>query len=213
MKKLIQTCVLALGMGMLSTGFVQAEGAPGYVTLAAPQPTSDASKIEVVELFWYGCSHCYHLDEPLNKWVAGQPADVAFVRVPAILGPSWELLARAYYSAELMGVLDKVHAALFKAIHEDKKKFTDDDSVVKFFAAQGVDEKKFSATLKSFGVVAKLNRSKQMTQRYGITGVPAMIVNGKYRTSVGDAGGQDQMFALIDQLIAQERGAAKAVAQ
>ena len=213
MKKLIQTCVLALGMGMLSTGFVQAEGAPGYVTLAAPQPTSDASKIEVVELFWYGCSHCYHLDEPLNKWVAGQPADVAFVRVPAILGPSWELLARAYYSAELMGVLDKVHAALFKAIHEDKKKFTDDDSVVKFFAAQGVDEKKISDTLNSFGVVAKLNRSKQMTQRYGITGVPAMIVNGKYRTSVGDAGGQDQMFALIDQLIAQERGAAKAVAQ
>lgn len=213
MKKLIQTCVLALGMGMLSTGFVQAEGALGYVTLAAPQPTSDASKIEVVELFWYGCSHCYHLDEPLNKWVAGQPADVAFVRIPAILGPSWELLARAYYSAELMGVLDKVHASLFKAIHEDKKKFTDDDSVVKFFADQGVDEKKFSATLKSFGVVAKLNRSKQMTQRYGITGVPAMIVNGKYRTSVGDAGGQDQMFALIDRLIAQERGAVKAVAQ
>lgn len=208
MKKIIQTCVLALGMVVLGTGFVQAEsgaGAPGYTTLVAPQPTSDASKIEVVELFWYGCPHCYHLEPLLTKWAAGLPPDVVFVRTPAILGPSWEILARAYYTAEMLGVLDKIHEPLFKAIHEDKKKFTSEEELAKFFAAQGVDEKQFRDTLKSFGVAAKLNRSKQMTQRYGITGVPALIINGKYRTSVSDAGDQEKMLELTDKLIAKER--------
>lgn len=211
MKKIIQTCVLALGMAVLSTGFVQAEGAPGapgYVTLVAPQPTSDASKIEVVELFWYGCPHCYHLEPVLTKWVAELPPDVVFVRTPAILGPSWEILARAYYAAELLGVLDKIHEPLFKAIHEGKQKFTNEDELAKFFVAQGVDDKQFRDTFKSFGVAAKLNRAKQMTQRYGLTGVPALIINGKYRTSVGDAGGQEQMLELTDKLIAEERAAA-----
>lgn len=214
MKKIIQTCVLALGMAVLSTGFVQAEGAPeasgapGYVTLVAPQPTSDASKIEVVELFWYGCPHCYHLEPALTKWAAGLPSDVVFVRTPAILGPSWEILARAYYTAEMLGVLDKIHEPLFKAIHEGKQKFTNEDELAKFFVAQGVDDKQFRDTFKSFGVAAKLNRAKQMTQRYGLTGVPALIINGKYRTSVSDAGGQEQMLELTDKLIAEERATA-----
>ncbi|MBU2478449.1 MAG: thiol:disulfide interchange protein DsbA/DsbL [Gammaproteobacteria bacterium] len=210
MKKFIQTCVLALGMAVLSAGVVQAEGeagAAGYVSVVAPQPTSDASKIEVVEMFWYGCSHCYHLEPLLSKWVSGIPSDVVFVRMPAILGPSWEILARGYYTAELLGVLDKIHAPLFNAIHEGKQKINNEDDLAKFFVAQGIDEKQFRDTIKSFGVAAKLNRSKQMTQRYGITGVPSLIVNGKYRTSAGDAGGQEQMLVVVDKLIAEERAA------
>lgn len=210
MKQLIQICVLTLGLTMLPYGPARAEMlAEGidYVKLVAPQPTSDASKIEVVELFWYGCPHCYHLEPLINKWAAALPEDVNFVRMPAILNPRWEILARAYYTAELLGVLDQVHEPLFKAIHADKQKFDTEDQIAAFFAAQGVDDKKFRDTFKSFGVAAKLNRAKQMTQRYGINGVPALVINGKYRTSASEAGSHENMLKVTDKLIAQERAA------
>ena len=210
MKSFIATVALMLSVGFLSAAPAGAENlAEGidYVRLAAPQPTSDASKIEVVELFWYGCPHCYHLEPLLNKWTATLPDDVVFVRVPAILGPRWDVLARAYYTAEMLGVLDKIHEPLFKAIHERKQKFENEDALAEFFAAQGVDEKQFRETFKSFGVASKVNRARQMTQRYGISGVPALVIDGKYRTSASEAGSHEDMLKVSDGLIAEERKA------
>lgn len=210
MKQLIQIGLLTLGLALLPYGPARAESlAEGidYVKLVAPQPTGDASKIEVVELFWYGCPHCYHLEPLMDKWAAGMPQDVNLVRMPALLNPRWEILGRAYYTAELLGVLDKIHEPLFKAIHADNQKFDTEDQLAKFFAAQGVDEKQFRDTYKSFGVAAKLNRAKQMTQRYGINGVPALVINGKYRTSASEAGSHENMLKVTDKLIAEERAA------
>lgn len=215
MKRYIQMGVLALGLAFLSLGPVRAESFDegiNYVRLTAPQPTSDPGKIEVLELFWYGCPHCYHLEPLLNDWVAKLPKDVVFVRMPAVLSPRWEILARAFYTAELLGVHDKIHAQLFKAIHEGKQRFDNEDQLAKFFVAQGVDEKEFRDTFKSFGVAAKVNRARQMTQRYGIDGVPSLIINGKFRTSAGEAGSHENMLKVADQLIEEERAASKTAA-
>lgn len=210
MKRFLALLGLLLGLGVMASTPARSDSlAEGidYVTLAAPQPTADPQKIEVVELFWYGCPHCYHFEPELQAWVKKQPDDVQFVRMPAILSPRWEILARAYYTAELLGVLDKIHTPLFKAIHEKNQRFETEDSVARFFVQQGVDEAEFRKTFKSFGVAAKINRARQMTQRYGISGVPSLVINGKYRTSASEAGSHEGMLKVADELVAKEREA------
>lgn len=220
MKRIVQTLILTAGVTLLPAASAQSPVAAGqagefsegieYIRLPAPQATAQADKIEIVELFWYGCPHCYQFEPTLHEWTAALPADVTFTRMPAILSPRWELLARAYYAAELLGVLDKVHMPLFKAIHEQKQRIMDEDSLVKFMVTQGIDEKEFREAFKSFGVAAKINRARQMTQRYGINGVPSLVINGKYRTSASEAGGHAQMVQVSNYLIAKERSSAGA---
>jgi thiol:disulfide interchange protein DsbA len=176
-----------------------------YIELSNPQPTTSGEKIEVVELFWYGCPHCYHLDPFLEEWVASKPDDVEFVRMPAVLGKRWVLLAKAYYTAELLGNLDKIHLALFKALHEDKNKINDEAAVQDFFVDQGVSAEDFKNTFNSFAVNVKVNHAKQMTRRYSLTGVPTIIVNGKYSTSPGLARSNEGVIKVMNYLIEKER--------
>lgn len=183
-----------------------------YLTLADPQPTSSQDKVEVVELFWYGCPHCYYLDPLLDQWLASKPDDVEFIRMPAVLGPSWELYGKAYYTAEFLGVLDKVHPALFAALHQDKKKIRDVAALQAFFVEQGVSAEDFTKTFNSFAVNVKINNAKQMTKRYAITGVPTIIVNGKYSTSASQAGSNEAIIKVMDYLIAGQRPQAAAAA-
>jgi thiol:disulfide interchange protein DsbA len=204
MKRLLKMGALVLGLAFTAATPLHAED---YVELAAPQPTSDPGKIEVVELFSYACPHCSHFEPMLHDWVTKQPKDVMFVRIPVVFRPSWDPLARAYYVAEMLGVLDKTHAAMFKAIHEEKQTVETEDAVAKIFVAQGVDEKQFREAYNSFSVAAKLNRGKQLMQKYGISGVPTLVINGKYRTSANEAGGHEGMLKVADKLIAQERAA------
>jgi protein dithiol oxidoreductase (disulfide-forming) len=179
-----------------------------YTRLESPQPTSDPDKIEVVEMFSYACPHCFHLDPYINEWLKSKPDDVVFIRLPVVFRPSWEPLAKAYFTAELLGVLDKTHSALFDAIHVKNQKFEDEAALRDFFVSQGVDPKDFDKTYNSFAVAVKVNHAKLMTRRYAITGVPTLIVNGKY-----SAGGEDEnVLKVVDYLIAQERKAGKPAA-
>lgn len=179
-----------------------------YLSLKTPQPTSTGDRIEVVELFWYGCPHCYRLDPLLETWTKTLPEDVEFIRMPAVLGPSWELYGKAFYTAELLGVADKVHPALLEAIHKDKKKLSNVNDLKELFVAQGVSAEDFDNTFNSFAVNVKLNHAKQMTKRYAITGVPTIIINGKYSTSGSQAGSNENIIKVMDYLIVQERSAA-----
>lgn len=175
-----------------------------YSKLATPQPTETGSKIEVLELFWYGCPHCFQLEPTLNKWLEHRPANVAFRRMPAILGPHWEPQARAYYAAELLGVLDKMHEPLFDAMHVKKKKLADENELAELFAEQGVSKNAFLKAYRSFTVDTKVRRAVEMGKRYGVDGVPAFIVNGKYRTSANQTAGYDKLFEVIDALVVME---------
>jgi len=176
-----------------------------YLVLANPQPTSSGEKIEVVELFWYGCPHCYRLEPLISSWEDSKPDDVEFVRMPAVLGPGWELYGRAFYTAQLLGVLDKIHPAMFTAIHKDKKKLKDEADLQALFVKQGVSAEDFKNTFNSFAVNVKTNNAKQMTKRYAITGVPTLIVNGKYSTSATQASGNDNAIKVVNYLVDQER--------
>jgi thiol:disulfide interchange protein DsbA len=206
--KTVTRWILALLLPMFVSMTACAEGftqGQDYVELSNPQPTSSGDKIEVVELFWYGCSHCYQLEPYVQEWLASKPDDVEFVRMAGIASKRWELLAKAYYTAELLGVLDKTHDALFEVIHKEKRKITDEAALQDFFVAQGISAEEFKSTFNSFAVNVKVSTARQMSRRYAITGVPTLVVNGKYRTSLGMARGSENAIKIVNYLIEQER--------
>ncbi len=178
-----------------------------YEMVTPPQPTSVEGKVEVVEMFWYGCPHCNKLEPYVERWLKKIPKNAQFVRMPAIFRPGWEIGARAYYTAEILGVVDKIHPAMFEAIHGQKRRMDTEAELMELFKQHGVSNKDFNRAFRSFAVEAKIRRSKDMSQRYGIKGVPAIIVNGKYRSSGHLAGGNANLFKVVDYLIEKEANA------
>ncbi len=176
----------------------------GYEILSPAQPTQNQDKIEIIEFFWYGCPHCYSFKPELTEWLKTKPENVEFIRQPAIFNSLWEKHAKAYLVAEALGVVDKVHADFFDAIQNKKQRLTSEDQLADFFVARGVDETQFRNTFNSFLVDAKLRQAKAMAPRYGITGVPAIIINGKYKTNGSLAGTHKQMIEVMNRLIQQE---------
>lgn len=175
-----------------------------YTTLSNPQPTETGDKIEVLEIFMYSCPHCFHLEPTMAMWRGTKPANVEFRRMPAVFGPKPDLQARAFYAAESLGKQEVFTAALFDAIHVKKQKIADDDAVVLVAQGAGLDGPEFRKALDSFDVNMKVNRARNITNSYGIDGVPTVIINGKYRTSPAQTGTREGMLKVIDQLIARE---------
>lgn len=178
-----------------------------YVELSNPVPTADPEKIEVVELFWYGCPHCYQFEPALNAWVAELPDDVDFKRIPAMFGGQWNVHGQLFLTLEAMGVEAKVHDAVFDAIHQQRKRLATPEQMAEFLATQGVDEAEFLKTYNSFGVKSRVEKAKKQGMAYQITGVPVLVVNGKYRFDLGSAGGPERALQVADYLIEKERAA------
>ncbi|NOQ16052.1 MAG: thioredoxin domain-containing protein [Methyloprofundus sp.] len=176
----------------------------GYKDLAARQPTQDANKVEVIEFFWYGCPHCYQFEPALEEWKAKLPANVNFIRQPAVFGSLWGKHAKAYFTAQVLGVVDKVHADFFHAIQVQKQKLASESDLAKFFVAHGVEEAAFHDAFNSFIVDTKMRQAKGMGPKYGLTGVPAIVVNGKYLVNGKTAGSHEGMIKVMNELIAQE---------
>jgi len=183
-----------------------------YAKVSQPQPTETEGKVEVLEFFWYGCPHCWHLEPLLKKWKETMPANAQLRRSRAILGPTWEPLARAYFAAELLGKAEELHQPLFEAVQVKKQRLTDADSIAKFVATLGLDPEAFKEAYGSFFVDMQVRKTMELTRIFGIDGVPAIVVNGKYRTSASQAGGNDQLMGVVTQLIEQESQMASAEA-
>jgi thiol:disulfide interchange protein DsbA len=175
-----------------------------YKPTAQRMATSDAQVIEVVELFSYSCPHCFKLDPQIEKWKETLPENVKFIQVPAIFRDSWLQLARVFYAAETTGDLATLHSKLFNAIHVEKRRLTTEEQLLDFVAEQNIDRDSFEKIMNSFGVKSKVKKALVMSQTSGITGVPAMIVNGKYRTDAPLAGSMQEMLNAVDFLIEQE---------
>lgn len=172
-----------------------------YQAVSPAQPGADGDRVRVTELFWYGCPHCYDLEPKLHAWLEEKPDYIEFERMPAVFGnPRWKLHARAFFTAELLGVMDAFHKPFFDAIHKGGKRMASPGEIKAFFAGLGVDGQTFDDTFNSFGVQAKLGRAVDMTGRYGIDGVPAMIIDGKYRTDGPMAGNHERMLQVVEQL-------------
>ncbi|CRM78958.1 thiol:disulfide interchange protein DsbA/DsbL [Pseudomonas fluorescens] len=186
---------------------VPLEAGKTYVELTNPVPVSVPGKIEVVELFWYGCPHCYAFEPTINPWAEKLPTDVNFKRIPAMFGGPWDAHGQLFLTLEAMGVEHKVHNAVFNAIQKEGKRLTKPDEMADFVATQGVDKDKFLATFNSFAIQGQIKQAKELAQKYGVQGVPTLIVNGKYRFDLGSTGGPEQTLNVADQLIAKERAA------
>ncbi|NQD93303.1 thiol:disulfide interchange protein DsbA/DsbL, partial [Pseudomonas sp. CrR25] len=205
---LILSAVLAgVSLFGLSAQAESIQAGKQYVELASPVPVSKPGQIEVVELFWYGCPHCYQFEATINPWIEQLPDDVNFVRIPALFGGVWNVHGQAFIALESMKVEQKVHDAMFDAIHKQGKKLASPDEIAEFLATQGIDKDAFLKTYNSFGVKGQMEKAKKLAMAYQISGVPVMIVNGKYRFDIGSSGGPQQALQVADHLIAQERAA------
>jgi thiol:disulfide interchange protein DsbA len=185
-----------------------------YRELASAQPTDAADKIEVLEFFWFGCPHCYNFEPVLDPWVKKLPKDVQFRRVPAMFNEEYALGARAYYALEAIGEEQRLHKALFEAVHTGSRlRVANEAALTEWLAKQGVDTKKFAAAYRSFSVEGKLKRAAQLTQAYKIEGVPAVAVNGKYVVITDNIKSFEQMVGVADFLVDQSRKKGGAAAQ
>jgi thiol:disulfide interchange protein DsbA len=186
------------------SAFVEGEH---YDLVTPVQRTRDPAKIEVVEFFWYGCSHCYNFEPMVTQWQKNQSEDVDFVPSPAAWNKAMEIHAQAFYAAQALGVADTVHPALFAAMNVDRKRLANEDEIEQLFVANGVAAADFSKAFSSFGVTSQVRQAGARARGAQITGTPEMMVAGKYRISTRKAGSQANMLKIADFLVEKERAA------
>lgn len=162
----------------------------GYLTLARPQQTEAAGKVEVLEFFSYHCPHCYALDPMLNDWVKKHKDEIVFKRVHVYWGEPGSAaekmmagLQRAFYTLDAMGKEEELHKKIFDTFHVDHKPLYNEDDVIKFLAKQGIDSQKYLNTANSFAVQTKIQRARQQFTNFGLTGVPNIVIDGRFVTS------------------------------
>jgi thiol:disulfide interchange protein DsbA len=207
----VHTMFAALCFGLLWSAPARAELELGkqYTLLSPAQPTESGKNVEVLEFFSYACPHCHDLEPVLNPWVKKLPGDVTFRRVPAVFSDKWLILARIFYAAEALGQLDRLHPAIFNAMHVDRLDLTNERTLLEWVGKNGMDSKKFMETYNSFAVQGKAQRAKQLTRSFAVAGVPALVVDGKYMTSASQTGSNERLLPALDELIKkarQERG-------
>jgi len=210
MKLLTKTLVLAaLFLGAAATVSAQpalyVEGTH-YNEIASPVRTSDPNKIEITEIFWYGCPHCYAFEPLITSWEEKLPSDVAFVRSPGMWNQTMEIHAQIYYAAEALGVTDKIHDVAFSEIHQRRNYLQTEEAVKEMFVREGVESSAFDKAWNSFSVTSAVKRAGTRMRDYGVRGVPSMVVNGKYLVSVGGAvPTQTDLLKIVDFLVQKER--------
>lgn len=180
------------------------EAGKDYARLSPAQPVESRGKIEVIEFFAYTCPHCFELEPELHAWASKLPRNVVLKRQPVIFSDSWEPMARAYFALDALGVVDKLHADVFNALHVDDLNLSDPEAFFDWGAKQGLDRAKLKSAYQSFTTAAKVSRAKQMQRAYKVSGVPALVVNGKYMTSASMAGDNAKSLAVVDALIQME---------
>ena len=205
MKKFLFSGVAAALFALSGTAMAaQFTAGKDYTVITTPVKVEVPGKIEVREFFWYGCPHCYTLEPHMQEWLKKLPAGVRFVRTPAAMNPLWEQGARAYYASEALGVRQKAHLQLFHDIHsKNKAELLEFKGLAKFYTRYGVPEAKFKTTYNSFAVTSKIAQAKNLAQTYQLSGVPAVVVNGKYIVQGEDA----KVTQVVSYLVEKERKA------
>ena len=207
MKKITAlTSVIALAIFVFFANTSQAEFVAGknYLVLDKPVETETGEQIEVRELFWYFCPHCFSVHPKLEEWSKTMDSSAQLVLQPAVF-PGWEFGSTFYYVLQELGELERLHSSLFDAIHVQKLNLKTQQDFVTWLSLNGVDEDKANKVFKSFPVKVAVNKAKANTYKYRITGVPVFIVNGKYTVNATSAGSEEKIFEVIDYLIQKEK--------
>ena len=178
-----------------------------YVVIETPVKTSDPSKIEVTEVFWYGCPHCNSFRPVFAQWEKQQADDVKTEHSPAMWNKNMRTHARIYYTAKVLGKQKDMHKDIFDAMHNQRQRLLNAKEIYPLFAKHGISQETFDKTFESFGVNSLIQQADARARSFGITGTPEVIINGKYRTSSGLTGSQAKMLKVTDFLINKERAA------
>ncbi len=210
MKVILKPVLLAFAFVIMSTSvFAQPalyiEGTH-YVELDTPVRTVDPSKIEVVEIFWYGCTHCYSFEPLIENWEANIAEDVVFVRSPGMWNAMMQTHAQLYYTAVELGMFEETHSDIFDEILLRQNYLQSERAAKDYFAGKGVSGDEFDAAWNSFTVTSAVNRANTNMRDYGVRSTPNLIVNGKYRIVTNQAvPTQTDMLEVVDYLVEMER--------
>ena len=201
MKKFILGGVAAMVMAF-SANTMAADYVAGkdYTVIQNPGKSAVPGKIEVREFFWYGCPHCIKLEPHMQTWLKKLPKDIYFVRTPAAMNKVWEQGARAYYVTEALGVRKNTHLPIFHA-NGNGQQVLQKAEFSQFLTRYGVPEAKFKSMYDSLPITAKVAESNKLAQQYQLSGVPAVVVNGKYVVTGEDA----KVTQVVDYLVNLER--------
>lgn len=205
-KQLLAVLVLApLAFSALAQPARYVEGTH-YIVLPTAVRTADPAKIEVVEVFWYGCSHCFRFEPLIENWEASIPADVNFVRFPGMWNDLMKIHAQAFFAAEALGKLEELHSPMFEAINVQGNRLQNEQQLSALFTQHGVTAEEFSTAFNSFAVRTKVNQAEAKMREYQVRSTPNMIVNGKYLISTGEAvPTQQEMLEVVNFLVNMER--------
>lgn len=210
-KKILQATLLVTLLPFGSASFGQIErfvAGTHYQEIANPVNTNDSSKVEVIEAFWYGCSHCFRFEPLIADWEDNTPDYVDFVRFPALWNGLMKVHAQVYYAAEALDSLDVLHEEIFNAINVERNMLQNEDQIGELFEQNGVSQSDFESAFNSFSVRTKVNQAEKRMTDYGIRSTPNMIVNGKYLVATGEnVRTQQEMLDIVDFLVEKERSA------
>ncbi|WP_019625215.1 thiol:disulfide interchange protein DsbA/DsbL [Thioalkalivibrio sp. ALJT] len=177
-----------------------------YRAIQPPLDTGlEDGKIRVVEVFWYGCPHCYNFEPKVQAWKPGLADDVQFEYLPAPMNDVWALHARVFYAAKKLGVLDEVHQPFYDAIHDQGRQLRSEGAILRFINQRGLDADEFRETMRSDSVRRQIVTATEAVQGYGVSGVPTLVINGEAIVSSSMAGGHDEMLEVADFLIDRAR--------
>ncbi|WP_092484184.1 thiol:disulfide interchange protein DsbA/DsbL [Candidatus Ichthyocystis hellenicum] len=175
-----------------------------------PRPMhTDPGVVTVQEFFWYSCPHCYSIDPEFEKWTHSLPKDVKVEIIPAVANIYWRKMATLYYTLQDLGQLSKLHKKIFEAQHLSHVNLYDPDILKKFLTENKISWEKYQKVANSFGVTVRVKRSEDLVKNYGIEGVPAFVINGRYRVSVETAGSEKELLKAVSKTIAVARSGKK----
>ena len=176
-----------------------------YEIVDNPTSVRDPSRIEVTEVFWFGCNHCYALEPYIARWKKDMPTDVAFIKSPATWNEMLKTHATIYYTAKALGIEQQFVPAAFNTIQNEGRMLTGNTELEYYFRGFDVNKDKYKAVSTSFGVRNAVDQADKKMKQWKVTGVPSLIVNGKYKVSASRAVRTDQLFEVVDFLIEKER--------
>lgn len=209
--KLLTTLLTAAAALALLAGPVQAqqfEEGVHYERISGPDVADSDGTIEVVEVFSYMCPHCRTFQPYVGPWHENLPENVEFSGMPVSFSPSWEPFARAYYTAEVLGILDESHNALFAALHDERQPIRTMDDLAEFHAQFGVSADEFKSTAASFPVESRMRMGNASIGKWQVRSTPTLVINGKYRVGPRQGGTFEELLQVADMLIARELEAA-----
>lgn len=207
---MIQKVIIAVAL-LFGSQLAMAQAEPyqegvHYFKIGQVPADTGSDTVEVTELFSYACSHCNTMEPYVESWVQSKPDNVVFNRIAVAFGrKAWEMMARAYITAEMLGIADESHIAMMDAIWKEGKQFRTLDEMADFYSGFGVEKSAFLANYQSFAADSQLRSSQRDVQLFGITGTPSLVVNRKYRVSSSkDVTGFDAMLDVVDYLVVKE---------